>query len=409
MSTASGVISSTDSTAASSGKTTVPATTGQTVATPAIGGETSQPATAQPLPLGFPSDPSGPLVDGGFDQSADDLEGWLVSDSSSVTVNATKLSNHRGKPNRNQVDVYQGFIFPQNARTLSFIFSVLSVDDSLPSRDTPDAFGDLPGRPQQPSATGEFRQSFHGLYYVQDVEMGVWGQAAQRRHSRPRANPGSLLISLDVSALSGQAGLLLFRFIGGSDASQLNGAVTISDVSIKSVSSTSLVADAGANQSVNAGALVTLNGTFNDPGAGLTHTFDWHVTSSNGQTIADGATPQFTYTPDDSGLYTATFTVTNSAGDVDSDSALITVENVPPTASIAGPDSGTYGQTLSYLIGASDPSTVAQAAGFAYSINWDDGSPTQTIPQTADDGSQFPCQPSICRRRAIRCPVDGHR
>jgi hypothetical protein len=68
----------------------------------------------------------------------------------------------------------------------------------------------------------------------------------------------------------------------------------------------------------------------------------------------------------------------------------VDVNNVAPTASLTGPSSGVPGQPLTFTLGASDPSSVDQAAGFSYVINWGDGSPVQTIARTAgnDTGVQ---------------------
>ena len=65
----------------------------------------------------------------------------------------------------------------------------------------------------------------------------------------------------------------------------------------------------------------------------------------------------------------------------------MTVNNVAPTASITGPSSGVPGQPVTFTLGASDPSSADQAAGFGYTIDWGDGSPVQAIPHTASNGT----------------------
>src|SRR5439155_11141757 len=90
-------------------------------------------------------------------------------------------------------------------------------------------------------------------------------------------------------------------------------------------------ANAGAAQTVNEGTAVNLAGTFTDPGSD-TSTFNWHVVSSNGQVVADGSGQSFSFTPNDDGTYTATFTVTDDDGGVGSSSVVVTVNNVAPTA-----------------------------------------------------------------------------
>ncbi len=56
------------------------------------------------------------------------------------------------------------------------------------------------------------------------------------------------------------------------------------------------------------------------------------------------------------------------------------VENVAPTAGIAGPGSGVRGQSLSFTLTAADVSAGDQAAGFTFSVDWDgDGTVDQTV------------------------------
>ena len=67
--------------------------------------------------------------------------------------------------------------------------------------------------------------------------------------------------------------------------------------------------------------------------------------------------------------------------------APVVVVNVAPTPAIQGFSSGLATEVLNFTASATDPSTVDQAAGFAYSVNWGDGSPVQAIAQTAGNGS----------------------
>ena len=83
-------------------------------------------------------------------------------------------------------------------------------------------------------------------------------------------------------------------------------------------------ANAGADRTGTVGVPVTLNGTFVDPGI-ESHTFKWHVISSNGQTIPDGTNQSITFTPNAAGKYDATFTVTDKDGAAGSDHVAITV------------------------------------------------------------------------------------
>ena len=116
------------------------------------------------------------------------------------------------------------------------------------------------------------------------------------------------------------------------------------------------VADAGADQTVDEGDLVSQDGSFSDAGSGDSHTFLWQVVADNGQIIADATTEDFSFTPFDNGSYSLTFTVTDDDGDSDSDTALITVDNVDPTVDAGADQSVDEGDLVSL-----DPATFTDA------------------------------------------------
>jgi hypothetical protein len=101
-------------------------------------------------------------------------------------------------------------------------------------------------------------------------------------------------------------------------------------------------ADAGEDQTVNEGDLVTLTGSFTDPNTDDSWTYLWHMESStNGQVIPDSSGPAFpepstqpfSFVPCDNGVYTFSFTVTDSYGASDSEEVVVTALNVPPVVS----------------------------------------------------------------------------
>ncbi len=66
----------------------------------------------------------------------------------------------------------------------------------------------------------------------------------------------------------------------------------------------------------------------------------------------------------------------------------VAVANVAPTPALSGFTTGLVTQVLTYTATATDPSSLDQAAGFAYVINWgDNGGATQSVPATAGNGS----------------------
>jgi len=133
------------------------------------------------------------------------------------------------------------------------------------------------------------------------------------------------------------------------------------------------VVDAGPDKLINEGGTFTSAGSFSDPGSEDT----WTATVDYG----DGSGPQpLALNPDksfalshgyaDDGIYTVTVTVVDDDGGVGIDSAIVTVNNVPPLVDV-GPDD---------TIGEGDP--FAGAGSFT-----DPGSDTWTATVDYGDGS----------------------
>ena len=67
--------------------------------------------------------------------------------------------------------------------------------------------------------------------------------------------------------------------------------------------------------------------------------------------------------------------------------APINVANVAPTPALTGFTTGLATEQLTYILSATDASSVDTAAGFTYRINWGDGSAVQTVSRTANNGT----------------------
>jgi probable HAF family extracellular repeat protein len=151
--------------------------------------------------------------------------------------------------------------------------------------------------------------------------------------------------------------------------------------------------------SINEGDTVTLGGSFVDPSSVDTHTvtIDWGDGSA--QTSFDlaakvltfsGITHQYLDNPPGQphGSYPITVTVSDDdGGGSATGSTSIQVNDVPPTAGITGPTDGVRGQERDFTLTTTDASAKDLAAGYAYTINWGDGSPVQTIAATPGNGS----------------------
>lgn len=144
---------------------------------------------------------------------------------------------------------------------------------------------------------------------------------------------------------------------------------------------------AGDDMTTHVGDLVTLNGSFLDPDAGDKHTLHWQISAENGQVLPPGNQSSYIFTPTASGVYAATFTVTDSKGSAGSDTLVITVDNVPPTVD-AGPNQTVTEGDLMVLDGSFTDSSV----GGRYNVLWHVSSDNGQIVDdgTADDFSFVP-------------------
>ncbi|MFT5528205.1 MAG: Ca2+-binding RTX toxin-like protein, partial [Pirellulaceae bacterium] len=71
--------------------------------------------------------------------------------------------------------------------------------------------------------------------------------------------------------------------------------------------------------------------------------------------------------------------------------ATVSIVNVAPTATISGSNSGVPNLPIDFTVGATnEPSTLDEAAGFTYTINWMDGSPVETVGPGAANSEVVP-------------------
>jgi len=144
---------------------------------------------------------------------------------------------------------------------------------------------------------------------------------------------------------------------------------TDQDTATATIGNANPVANAGSNQTALEGAGVSFSGSATDPGSADTFTYVWDF----GDSSPTVGTASATHTYADNGSYTATLTVTDDDGGVDTDTAVITINNALPVANAGSNQSGTEGGSLTFSGSATDPGS---ADTFTYSWDFGDGTPT---------------------------------
>ncbi len=148
------------------------------------------------------------------------------------------------------------------------------------------------------------------------------------------------------------------------------------DTAIITVDNVAPTAEAGGPYNVNEGGSVALSGSGTDPaGANDPLTYDWDLDDDD-IFESSGQTPTFYATTlDGPTTVTVTLRVSDGDGGVTTDTAIITVDNVPPSVDI-GDQSADEGSTVSFSATVTDPGT---ADTFIYLWDFGDGI-TSTLP-----------------------------
>ena len=160
--------------------------------------------------------------------------------------------------------------------------------------------------------------------------------------------------SLNVSATPDKGGVYVIQLIV-SDGELASRPVTLAF----EARNTAPTANAGSNQSVFKGDLVSLDGSASSDPDGDDITYAWAITDKPEGSLAEltdseTATPSFV--ADVKGEYTVSLVVNDGFQDSESDTVLIAVENRKPIAVISGTNEGFAGDMISVsAIGSSDP------------------------------------------------------
>lgn len=125
-----------------------------------------------------------------------------------------------------------------------------------------------------------------------------------------------------------------------------------------------------------------------DPDPGQTLSYSWDVDGDGVFTDAAGAAPVLPWTQLAAlGIADGPFSGTVRVRVADnfglatvSAASSLSVSNQSPVAALAGPSASVRGEPISFLLSATDPSSVDQAAPFTFEIDWDgNGSTDQTV------------------------------
>lgn len=156
-----------------------------------------------------------------------------------------------------------------------------------------------------------------------------------------------------------------------------DGFIEVSELITITVTNANPVVEAGVGQTVDEGDLVTIDPTFTDAGSSDTHTatIDWDDGSSIEDlgTVTSPISATHRYL-DNGESTTVTLTITDDDGGIGSDTLIVTVENVAPTASATSNTTGVFiGELILFTGDQIDPG----ADTFTYLWDFDDG-PTST-------------------------------
>jgi PKD repeat protein len=135
------------------------------------------------------------------------------------------------------------------------------------------------------------------------------------------------------------------------------------------------IANAGGPYTVDEGSTVTLDGSGSSDPDGDPLIYEWDV-EGDGVFDISSSSPSLSVTyPDGPDEYTVVLRVSDAAGETDTDTATVNVNNVPPWATFntGGPVNEGDHFTLS-LTGAFDVGSADVAAGFEYAFDCGDGS-----------------------------------
>ena len=177
------------------------------------------------------------------------------------------------------------------------------------------------------------------------------------------------------------------NFIVGWSSNLQDGAAYGSYVQRYATPNTAPTAIAGGPYNVPEGQSLVLNASASSDPEGQALTYSWDVNGDNTFGDATGVGPTLTWSQlsalgiNAPGTWNVKVRTNDGWGGVTtSSSVVLTVQNLPPTVSIAAAWTQIVrAEPTPFTLTATEPLPAEQAAGFTYNINWGDGSSVQTL------------------------------
>ncbi|MBX9791950.1 MAG: hypothetical protein K2Y37_23755 [Pirellulales bacterium] len=211
------------------------------------------------------------------------------------------------------------------------------------------------------------------------VSAGISGPDASR-FSLPTFTPGTVIsaggmqnLALQFNAVGAASGSYHATLTFTTDVgAALGSAATPYSINVSATVFTPPVVSSGGPYNTTETASVSLNAS----GTGDITSYAWDL-DNNGSYETSGQNVSFS--KPDNGVFAVNVRATGPLG-ASTASTTVTVGNVAPTAGIVGPGALARGGSQSFTFSATDVSSVDQAAGFTYTIDWNgDGSDIQIV------------------------------
>lgn len=222
--------------------------------------------------------------------------------------------------------------------------------------------------------------------------MALWLEGVQVATNLSTAAGQFLSRTYQVEVTGGQLNLRIAA--GGRNNSFALNALAI--LSAGSATPSGPTVNAGPDQIVDEGALVTFAGSATGSGS---LSYQWSF--GDGGTASGSLTPSHDYA--DNGTFTATMTVTDGNGQTSQDSMTVTVRNLAPTATLSNSGPVNLGSTGAVsFTSALDASSVDQAAGFRYSYDFNNDGTFELGDSTSSTATVLASYLSAAGTRVVR-------